>query len=94
MQVNGFAAAFEKAGHNASYAAVSNFFSVVTSAHSFATGGNNDHEYWGAPRQLADSVLLVRGCPIWPPTLSTCAQCTSMFGLPQMVAGCWICVTC
>ncbi|CAL8460830.1 g361 [Coccomyxa elongata] len=57
-QVNGFAARFEKAGHESSYAAVTNFFSIVTRAHSFATGGNNDHEFWGPPRQLADSIVL------------------------------------
>ena len=59
-QVNGFAAAFEKAGDDVSYAAVSNFFSAVTSRHSFATGGNNDHEYWGPAGSMADAVLLVR----------------------------------
>lgn len=60
VQVNGFAAAFEKAQDNVGYAAVSNFFSMVTGAHSFATGGSNDHEYWGAPRAMADSLLVVR----------------------------------
>ena len=59
-QVNGFAAAFEKAGDDVSYAAVSNFFSLVTTGHSFATGGSNDHEYWGPARTMADAVLLVR----------------------------------
>ena len=59
-QVNGFAAAFEKAGDDVSYAAVSNFFSMVTTGHSFATGGSNDHEYWGPARTMADAVLLVR----------------------------------
>ncbi len=63
-QVNGFAARFEKAGHELSYAAVTNFFSIVTRAHSFATGGNNDHEYWGPPRQLADSIVLVSSIPV------------------------------
>ena len=60
-QVNGFAAAFEKAQDDVGFAAVSNFFDMVTSAHSFATGGSNDHEYWGPPRTMADSLLLVRG---------------------------------
>jgi len=62
LQVNGFAARFEKAGHDASYAAVTNFYTMITRAHSFATGGNNDHEYWGPPRQLADSIFLVSSC--------------------------------
>ncbi len=64
VQVNGFAARFEKASHDGSYAAVTNFFSIVTRGHSFATGGNNDHEYWGPPRQLADSILLVNSSSV------------------------------
>jgi hypothetical protein len=58
--VNGFAAQFEKGARDASYAAVTNFFSFVTTAHSFATGGSNDHEYWGPPLRVGDAVLLVR----------------------------------
>ena len=58
-QVNGFAAAFEKAGDDVAYAAVSNFFAMVTTGHSFATGGSNDHEFWGPARTMADAVLLV-----------------------------------
>lgn len=60
-QVNGFAAQFEKAGMDTSYAAVTNFFDFVTSVHSYSTGGNNVHEFWGPPQKLGDAIQLV--CP-------------------------------
>jgi DUF1680 family protein len=63
VQVNGFAAAFEKAQDDVGYAAVSNFFEMVTRGHSYASGGSNDHEYWGPPRAVADALLQVRDAP-------------------------------
>ncbi len=41
-------------------AAVSYFFDALTANHSFATGGSNDHEYWGPPMAMADQVAVVR----------------------------------
>ena len=59
VQVNSFAAQFEVAGNSSSFAAVSSFFNSVTERHSFATGGSNDHEYWGPPLTMADAIMEV-----------------------------------
>lgn len=58
-QVNSFAAQFETAGNSSSYAAVNSFFDSVTSRHSFATGGSNDHEFWGPAMTMADAIMEV-----------------------------------
>ena len=53
-----------QAGGNAIYrSAVEAFFSIVTSAHSYVTGGSNDHEYWGPANTMADAVTSVRPSP-------------------------------
>jgi len=59
VQVNSFAAQFEAAGNSSSFAAVSSFFNSLTERHSFATGGSNDHEYWGPPLTMADAIMEV-----------------------------------
>ena len=56
VQVNGFAAHFETDRNSSSYAAVSSFFKILTTRHSFSTGGSNDHEYWGPPLTMADAL--------------------------------------
>ena len=58
-QVNSFAAQFETAGNSSSYSAVNSFFNSLTARHSFVTGGSNDHEFWGPPLTIADSVMEV-----------------------------------
>ena len=60
MQVNSFAAQFETAGNSSSFAAVNSFYNSITSRHSFATGGSNDHEYWGPSLTMADAIMEVR----------------------------------
>ena len=61
-QVNGFAASYERSGDTAKLAAVRNFFDIITSSHSYATGGNNDGEFWQAPHELGTVVTDVRRC--------------------------------
>jgi len=61
MQVNGFAAGFESTGDQKRRAAASNFFDIIVGAHSYATGGNNDGEYWGPGYQLGGTIAAV--CP-------------------------------
>ena len=56
LQVNGFAAGFAATGDKDRQAAVSNFFDIITGSHSYATGGNNDGEYWGPAYQLASTI--------------------------------------
>lgn len=60
-QVNGFAARHEHVGDQASLAAVSHFFKHLTSAHSYASGGSNDNEFWGAPSSLGDTFQKDKG---------------------------------
>ena len=60
LQVNGFAAGFATTGDKERQAAVSNFFDIITGSHSYATGGNNDGEAWGAPYQLGSTIAGVR----------------------------------
>ena len=60
VQVNSFAAQFESAGNSSSFAAVNSFYNSITMRHSFATGGSNDHEYWGPPLTMADAIMEVR----------------------------------
>ena len=71
MQVNGYAAvglvgpqSSSKLYVNESRTATETFFRLVTSAHSYATGGSNDHEFWGPPNRVADAVTFV--CPHMP----------------------------
>lgn len=60
VQVNSFAAQFESVGNSSSFAAVNSFYNSLTTRHSFATGGSNDHEYWGPPLTIADAIMEVR----------------------------------
>ncbi|GIL43375.1 hypothetical protein Vafri_1144 [Volvox africanus] len=56
-QVAGFAEAYDTVGDEAAHNATRNFFNIVTTHHSFATGGSNDHEFWQAPDRLAHSII-------------------------------------
>lgn len=56
VQANGMAAAYEIAQNTDQQHAVANFFRFVTSAHSFSTGGSNDHEFWQAADTMGDSL--------------------------------------
>ena len=67
MQVNGFAAGYKTSGDQERRQATSNFFDIITGGHSYATGGNNDGEYWGAPYQLASTIS---GVSIWTALVS------------------------
>lgn len=58
--MNGFAAGYEQTGDQDRLAATTNFFDIVTSAHSYATGGSNANEFWIAPRELAPTIYGVR----------------------------------
>ncbi|KDD72598.1 hypothetical protein H632_c3143p0, partial [Helicosporidium sp. ATCC 50920] len=55
-QVNGFVARYEATGDDGAKSVVQNFYDILTSSHSFATGGNNWNEFWFAPRTVADAV--------------------------------------
>lgn len=44
------------AGNTTKLTIASNFFSIVTSAHSYATGGSSSGEMWGAANQLGDGL--------------------------------------
>jgi DUF1680 family protein len=55
-QVNGFASRFEATGDEAAAAAVVNFFDIVTSRHSYSTGGSNWFEHWGDGKALGDAI--------------------------------------
>jgi len=39
---------------------VVNFYGHLTGAHSYASGGSNDNEFWGAPMELGASFEKVR----------------------------------
>ena len=65
--MNGYVAGFQAAGHDIYRAATETFFRLVTSAHSYVTGGSNDREFWGPPNTIADAVTNVR--------LSLLSQC-------------------
>ena len=68
--MNGFAAGFESTGDEGRLSAVANFFDIVTNAHTYATGGNNDGEYWQAPRELASSIAAVSCWSLVTPSLA------------------------
>ena len=53
-EVVGDARGFELTGNATKQAVVQNFFGIVTSAHSFPTGGSSDGEMWGAPNLIGD----------------------------------------
>lgn len=52
MQVNGFGARYESTGDEEARTAVKNFFRIITSNHSFSTGGSN---WWACGGLLASS---------------------------------------
>ena len=62
-QVNGFAAHYEHTGNADSLAATRSFFHHLTTAHSFASGGSNDNEFWQAANELGRSFEKV-GCDV------------------------------
>ncbi|EFJ44751.1 hypothetical protein VOLCADRAFT_106211 [Volvox carteri f. nagariensis] len=70
-QVAGFAEAYDTVGDEAARNATRNFFDIVTTHHSFATGGSNDHEFWQAPDRMADSVIKQKDAV---ETQETCTQ--------------------
>lgn len=55
-EIIGSARGYEMTGNVTQKAIASNFFNIVTTAHSFATGGSNDHEHWGAPHLMGDQL--------------------------------------
>jgi hypothetical protein len=55
-EIIGEARGYELTGNSTQYNITANFFNIVTSTRSFATGGSNDHEYWGAPHMLGDQM--------------------------------------
>ena len=54
--MNGFAAGYKTSGDEERRVATANFFNIITGTHSYATGGSNDGEYWGAPFQLGGTI--------------------------------------
>ena len=66
MQVNGFAAGHEvlegsqfTQESEERLQATKNFFDIVLAAHTYATGGNNNGEWWQAPHSLASTLAPV-----------------------------------
>jgi len=51
-EIIGSARGYELTGNSTQNKIASNFFSIVTTAHTFATGGSNDHEHWGKPHRM------------------------------------------
>lgn len=55
-EVIGDARGWELTGNSTKSTIVSNFFSFLNGSHSFATGGSNDHQFWGSPNQMGDQL--------------------------------------
>ena len=55
-EVIGNAVGYEQTGNATDRAIVEEFFRAVTTNHSWATGGSNDGEYWGAARRMGDQL--------------------------------------
>lgn len=60
-QVSGFAALATTTGDPQALQAVQHFFEVLTTKHSFATGGSGDYEWWGPPDTMADALQVSMG---------------------------------
>jgi hypothetical protein len=56
LEIIGSARGYELTGNLTQKSIASNFFAIVTQNHSFATGGSNDHEHWGAPNMMGDQL--------------------------------------
>eukprot|EP00798_Chlamydomonas_sp_ICE-L_P009142 gene9142-16265_t len=56
-QVVGFAEGYEVLKEQKALDVVKNFFTMLSSNHSYATGGSNDKEFWFQPNILAESIL-------------------------------------
>jgi len=55
-EIIGSARGFELTGNATQKAIVTNFFKIVTTAHSWATGGSNDREHWTTPNRMGDQL--------------------------------------
>ncbi len=55
-EIIGSARGYELTGNSTQKNITQNFFDIVTSAHSWATGGSNDAEHWGPPHQMGDQL--------------------------------------
>ena len=55
-EVVGNARGYELSGNATDRAIALEFFRAVTTNHSWATGGSNDGEYWGAPSRMGDQL--------------------------------------
>ena len=58
-QIVGDARGFEVTGNATKAAIVAAFFAILTTNHSFATGGSNSAEHWGFAQQLGDELTAV-----------------------------------
>ncbi|KAG2492013.1 hypothetical protein HYH03_009742 [Edaphochlamys debaryana] len=70
-QVNGFAMAYDVTGDESARVATRNFFDILISTHSYATGGSNDHEAWFAPSEVSNALWTQRNAL---QTEETCTQ--------------------
>lgn len=59
-EIIGSARGYELTGNATQKAIAENFFSIITTAHSFATGGSNDDEHWGSPHELGYDTRCIR----------------------------------
>ena len=55
-EVVGDARGYELTGNDTKLAIVTNFLNILRDGHSFATGGSNDGEHWGAAHALGDEM--------------------------------------
>ncbi len=55
-EIIGDQATYEYTGNTSKYTVTTNFFGFLNESHTYATGGSNDYEHWGAANQLGDAM--------------------------------------
>ena len=55
-EITGEAVGYELTGNETQFNITINFFNILNSTRTFATGGSNDYEHWGPPFQLGDQL--------------------------------------
>jgi DUF1680 family protein len=55
-EIIGYERGYELTGNTTQKNIGANFFNILNTTRTFATGGSNDHEYWGVAHQLGDQM--------------------------------------
>lgn len=55
-EIIGSAAGYELSGNMTQFDITTNFAAILNSSYTFSTGGSNDHEHWGTPNQMGNSL--------------------------------------